>query len=177
MDKRVRLTTAQLSFTLIKVPRKSHNLKALRRWASGEAAGVDTLEAVDADLHAGDSGRHEFGNTLSMISAYAPTMTNPDNVKDMFYEDLNTLIESVRKSNKLLVLGDFNARVGKDYSTWERVLGHHGIGKCNSNYLFLLATCASQELTITNTLLRLPTRNKPPGCTLTRSMGTSLILS
>ena len=93
-----------------------------------------------------------------LISAYAPTMT--DDVKDKFYEELETLISTVSQSDKLILLGDFNARVGKDHQAWQGVLGHHGIGKCNSNGLRLLKTCISHGLTITNTMFRLPTRNK-----------------
>ena len=87
-------------------------------------------------------------------------MTNRDEVKDIFYEDLETLIPTVSQSDKLILLGDFNACVGKDYQAWQGVLGYHGIGKCNSNGLRLLKACISHELTITNTMFRLPTRNK-----------------
>ena len=95
-----------------------------------------------------------------LLSAYAPTMTNTDDVKDKFYEELETLISTVSQSNILILLGDFNARVGKNYQTWQGVLGHHGISKCNSKGLWLLKTCISHGLTITNTIFRLPTCNK-----------------
>ena len=97
---------------------------------------------------------------LTIISAYAPTMTNTDEVKAKFYEDLHTVIADVPKADKLILLGDFNARVGKDNVAWEGVLGHHGVGQCNSNGLLLLQTCAELELLITNTIFRLPTRNR-----------------
>jgi hypothetical protein len=96
----------------------------------------------------------------TLISAYAPTMTNPDDVKDKFYEDLEAAISSVPNSDKLIIMGDFNARVGSDHSTWEGVIGSHGTGKCNSNGHLLLRMCAANDLLITNTIFRLPTRNK-----------------
>ena len=98
--------------------------------------------------------------SATLISAYAPTMTNPDEAKDKFYEELEALIASVPQSDRLIVLGDFNARVGTDHQAWDRVIGKHGVGKCNANGLLLLRTCASHDLTITNTMFRLPNRNK-----------------
>ena len=97
--------------------------------------------------------------TATSISAYAPTMTNPEEVKDKFYEELDSLITTVR-TEKLIVLGDFNARVGKDHQAWHRNIGKHGVGNCNSNGHLLLRLCATHDLVITNTLFRLPTRKK-----------------
>ena len=48
-------------------------------------------------------------------------MTNPDDVKDNFYEELEALISTVSQSDKLILLGDFNARVGKDHHAREGV--------------------------------------------------------
>ncbi len=101
---------------------------------------------------------HKTNATL--VSAYAPMMTNPDEIKDRIYEELDSLISSVPQSEKLIILGDFNAHVGTDHQAWQNVIGKHGIGKCNSNGLLLLRLCASHNLAITNTMFRLPTRNK-----------------
>ena len=88
------------------------------------------------------------------------TMTNPDEVKDKFYDDLDSAISAAPWTDKLILLGDFNARVGTDHQTWEGVIGSEGVGKCNSNGLLLLRKCAEHELLITNTVFRLPTRRK-----------------
>ncbi|KAJ8022068.1 Craniofacial development protein 2 [Holothuria leucospilota] len=82
----------------------------------------------------------------TIISAYAPTMTNPMDVKDRFYEELDLLITSVPQTDKLVLLGDFNARVGSDHQTWPGVIGMHGVSKCNSNGLLLFKTCATHNL-------------------------------
>lgn len=49
------------------------------------------------------------------------------------------------------MVGDFNARVGKNHTVWKNVLGKHGVGKMNENGLKLLQFCALEELTIMNT--------------------------
>ena len=65
-------------------------------------------------------------------------MTNPDEVKDKFYDDSDNDISATPRTDKLILLGDFNARVGTDHQTWEGVIGSEGVGKCNSNGLLLL---------------------------------------
>jgi exonuclease III len=78
------------------------------------------------------------GRQATLISAYAPTMTNPEDVKEKFYEELDALLSSVHRTDKLILLGDFNARVGCDSTAWEGVIGKNGVDKCNSNGLLLL---------------------------------------
>ena len=97
---------------------------------------------------------------LTLVSVYAPTMTNPEEAKDKFYEELNSIILNTPKSDKLMLLGDFNARVGSDNEIWGDVIGQYGVGKCNNNGLRLLQICSEHNLLITNTVYRLPTRNR-----------------
>nr|VZI48492.1 unnamed protein product [Spirometra erinaceieuropaei] len=91
------------------------------------------------------------GKFATIISAYAPTMTNPNAVRDKFYEDLHARLATVSKADKLIVLGDFNVRVGTDHTAWRGVLGPHGLRGSNDNCLLLLRTCAEHSLILTNT--------------------------
>ena len=98
--------------------------------------------------------------TLSLISAYAPTLPSSDESKESFYGALSDAIKAVPSSHKLLVLGDFNARVGVDYSSWENVIGRHGVGRENSNGTLLMSLCAQNNLIITNTIFQQATKHK-----------------
>ena len=93
----------------------------------------------------------------TIVSDYAPTMTNPDEVKDKFYDDLDSVISAAPRT-ETHPPRDFNARVATDRQTLEGVIGSEGVGRCNSNGLLLLRKCAEHELLITNTVFRLPTR-------------------
>ena len=92
------------------------------------------------------------GGTLTLISAYAPTLQSSSESKDIFYDQLNDIINSVPSMHKLLLLGDFNARVGTDHINWSNAIGRHGVRTENSNGTLLLTTCAEHELIITNTM-------------------------
>nr|VZI53002.1 unnamed protein product [Spirometra erinaceieuropaei] len=93
--------------------------------------------------------------------AYAPLMSCPDAAaRDKFYEGLHALLATVSKADKLIVLGDFNARVGIDHTAWRGVLGPHGLRGSNDNGLLLLRTCAEHRLMLTNTFFCMPERRE-----------------
>lgn len=86
-------------------------------------------------------------------------MTNLNKVKAKFYEDLHLVTAAVPMAGKLIILGDFNARVSSENIAWEGGIGKYGVGHCNSNGLLLLQTCAEHDLLMTNTMFCLPTHN------------------
>ncbi|ESN91965.1 hypothetical protein HELRODRAFT_181889 [Helobdella robusta] len=61
---------------------------------------------------------------------------------------------------ELFVLGDFNARVGKDHILWPKVLGRNGVGRENSNGTMLLEFCTEHNLVVTNTVFQQADRKK-----------------
>ena len=97
---------------------------------------------------------------LTLISCYAPTLNSPEDVKDRFYEQLDQILSATPHSDKITLLGDFNARVGSNYAVWGGIIGRHGLGKVNANGLRLLNLCATHNLCITNTTFQLANKYK-----------------
>ena len=94
----------------------------------------------------------------TVLSVYAPTLQAETGVEEAFYHDLHNLLQQVDSKEKLLILGDFNTRVGRDFELWKGVLGRHGIGSCNDNGRLLLEFCSEHQLVITNVPTGSPSR-------------------
>ena len=88
---------------------------------------------------------------VTIMSIYAPTLSSAADLKDQFYEELDSVIKSIPTSEPLFLLGDFNARVGGDHESWPECIGHSGIGKMNENGQRLLEVCSYRKLCISNT--------------------------
>ena len=91
----------------------------------------------------------------TLVSAYAPTLDSDEATKDAFYNRLDEILRRIPNNDKILLMGDFNARVGSNHLAWEGVLGWNGVGSCNANGHRLLTLCAEHQLTITNTRFQL----------------------
>ena len=52
-------------------------------------------------------------NFATIISVYAPTVTNPDENKEAFYNQLANVRSGIPRTDKLLLIGDSNARIGR----------------------------------------------------------------
>ena len=88
---------------------------------------------------------------VHLICAYAPTLPSPSETKDDFYNKLDLLTKEIPANDQIVLLGDFNARVGADHEAWTDCLGKHGIGKMNENGQRLLEFSVFHGLCITNT--------------------------
>ena len=89
-----------------------------------------------------------------VLSMYTPTLQAEIGTKEAFYRDLHNLLRQIDSKDKRLILGDFNARVGRDFELWKGVVGRHGIGNCNDNGRLPLEFCSEHQLVITNTLFQ-----------------------
>ncbi|KAL7886731.1 hypothetical protein AOLI_G00044520 [Acnodon oligacanthus] len=63
---------------------------------------------------------HTSEGPVTLISAYAPTLTSTPEAKDEFYTNLNDVIKNIHSSEHLVLLGDLNARV--DEATTQSVM-------------------------------------------------------
>ena len=89
------------------------------------------------------------GNPLtSVIVVYSPHNSSNDEDMDNFYAQLSSAIQSIPAHHFLAVLGDFNARVGKENETF----AYHEATNRNGQYLVDLAQ--QHRLIITNTAFR-----------------------
>uniref|UniRef100_H3BF20 Endonuclease/exonuclease/phosphatase domain-containing protein n=1 Tax=Latimeria chalumnae TaxID=7897 RepID=H3BF20_LATCH len=96
----------------------------------------------------------------TVISAYAPTLAAEEEQKEQFYADLDEILTIILKEDKIILLGDFNARVGRDSNMWRGTIGKEGVGKANPNGILLLSKCVEHDLVITNTIFRQHDRYK-----------------
>ena len=90
---------------------------------------------------------------ITLLSVYAPTHRSCPDLKSEFYNDLQVSLDFVPKGDLLIMVGDFNARVGSNIrgedSVWH---DYHGVGELNESGEDLLSFCALNELTIMNTM-------------------------
>jgi len=100
------------------------------------------------------------GRFATLLSAYAPTLDSSNEEKNTFYAALRSTLQHVPHTDKLLLLGDFNARAGANHQVWQTVIGRHGVGKSNNNGLCLLEVCSEFSPCITNTMFQLQNKYK-----------------
>ena len=91
---------------------------------------------------------------VTIVSAYASTMANPEENKETFYSQLKGTPRNIPSTDKLLLIEDFNARIRRENDKWPSALGKYRIWKCNSNGELLLAPCTEFDLIVTNTMFK-----------------------
>jgi len=102
----------------------------------------------------------------SVIQVYAPTSNTEEAEVELFYEDLQDLLELTPKKDVLFIIQDWNAKVGSQESPG--VTGKFGLGMRNEAGQILLEFCQENALVIANTLFqqhkrRLYTWTSPDG--------------
>lgn len=97
---------------------------------------------------------------VTIFSAYPPTLISIQEAKDKFYDEFSAAINEVPFQEPLLILSDFNTRVGSDHHSWPACLGQFRTGKMSVKGQHLLKLCCQQNLYITNTFFNTKPQHK-----------------
>ena len=103
---------------------------------------------------------------ITIIQVYAPTSNAEEAEVEWFYEDLQDLLELTPKKDVLVIIGDWNAKVGRQETPG--VTDKFGLGVWNEAGQRLIGFCQENALVIANTLFqqhkrRLYTWTSPDG--------------
>ena len=60
---------------------------------------------------------------VTILCCYAPTIDSQEDTKDQFYTMLDRTLSQIKRDDKIVLMGYFNARVGTDAIVWEGVIG------------------------------------------------------
>ena len=63
---------------------------------------------------------------LSILSVYTPIPPDTKDTLSSFYSAIHAAVTVIRKEEKLILLGEFNARVGRQHEMWD-ALGLYGV--------------------------------------------------
>ena len=85
---------------------------------------------------------------LHIIQCYAPTNDADDEKKDEFYLQLQAIVEKASTKDMVMMMGDFNAKIGSDNNGYEDTMGTHGLGVMNDNGGLFADLCANNQLVI-----------------------------
>ena len=87
---------------------------------------------------------------ITVIQGYAPTSNTEETEVELFYEDLQDLLELTPQKDVLFIIGDWNAKVGSQKTPG--VTGKFGFEVQNKAGQKLIEFCQENALIIANTL-------------------------
>ena len=65
---------------------------------------------------------------LFVVQCYAPTNDADDATKQDFYNLLQAVLDTTKQKDLVILMGDFNAKVGEDNKRYETIMGQQGLG-------------------------------------------------
>lgn len=102
---------------------------------------------------------------IVILQLYAPTTNYSDEDMEQWYERVEETMEVIKSDEYLIIMGDFNAKVGRNRQ--DNISGQYGLGKRNERGDRLINFCTEHNLMITNTWFKHSSRKlytwKSPG--------------
>lgn len=90
-------------------------------------------------------------NNITIINVHAPTNEQEDEEKEQFYESLQRTVDQTPKSDIVVILGDFNAKLGKE-ELYKKVTGNFTLhDQTNENGEILCNFAAYNDFKIVST--------------------------
>ena len=117
--------------------------KTFRGW---EGHGSRIIMASFGTKEQGNNSLGKKNINMNIIQVYAPTNDATDEHKDNFYNRLQSVTDKLPKKDINIIMGDLNAKVGSDNSSFEDIMGRHGLGEGNDNGERFQAFCAFNSL-------------------------------
>ncbi|GFN81087.1 craniofacial development protein 2-like protein [Plakobranchus ocellatus] len=93
---------------------------------------------------------------LNIIQVYAPTANSNDEDLDKFCNELDTAKTQCKSQDPLIIMGDFNAKVGTEKV--DDIVGKHGLGIRNERGEKLIEWCQTNNIIVGSTWFQ-----QPPG--------------
>ena len=94
------------------------------------------------------------GLILNVVCAYAPQVGCEMEEKEEFWRDLDELMESVPKEERVVIGADFNGHVGEGNRGDEEVMGRYGIKERNGEGQMVVDFAKRMELAVVNTYFK-----------------------
>ncbi|XP_060842503.1 craniofacial development protein 2-like [Rhopalosiphum padi] len=88
---------------------------------------------------------------IILINCYAPTEEKSEEIKNAFYEELDRIYDALPTGKPKIILGDFNAKIGKE-ETYTPTIGKdslHNDTNDNGNKLITFATARNMRISST----------------------------
>ena len=94
------------------------------------------------------------GVMMNVISAYAPHMGCEMEYKEDFWSELDEVVESVSKDERVVIGADFNGHVGEGNKEDEEVMGRYGLNKRNVEGQMVVEFAKRMEMAVVNTYFK-----------------------
>ncbi|CAF4797206.1 unnamed protein product [Pieris macdunnoughi] len=91
---------------------------------------------------------------LNLIQAYAPTSEALPLVLESFYQDLQATIAKIPNRELLIIMGDFNAKIGANSAQYSKSVGNFGLGVRNERGERSMQFADENNMVVVNSLFQ-----------------------
>lgn len=97
---------------------------------------------------------------MDVIQCYAPTNESDENIKEDFYNRLQTIIQARPRRKIIVTMGNFNAKIGQNNRGFEEIMGKEGLGEMNENGERFANLCATTNQVIGGSIFQHKRKHK-----------------